>query len=158
MPGRQPAGALQVSGPLQKLPSSQLRGVPGLQAPPWQVSAPLQALPSEQPVPSARGVWLHTPVIVLQLSVVQAFPSLQFASVVHVGSPTAKAPRFVVKPFPRVLFVATTTVSGAVQAAEKNFLMMKLNGCAPASISEFTKLRVASYVPGTKPPPAVSVQ
>jgi len=71
---------LQVSV-VQGLLSLQFRGVPGWHTPAWQVSAPLHWLPSEQLVPFATGVWVH--VLALQASVVQGFPSLQSAAVMH---------------------------------------------------------------------------
>ena len=40
-------------------PSSQTRGVPGRQAPPWQTSEPLHTSPSEQDVPSGRLACEH---------------------------------------------------------------------------------------------------
>src|SRR6266850_2173419 len=106
VPGVQ-APALQISSPLQTSPSeqevpsatgvrkqplgpqesvvqgllsSQLRAVPGVQAPALQISSPLQTLPSEQEVPSGSGL-LKQPVAGSQASVVQALPSLQTSGV-----------------------------------------------------------------------------
>jgi hypothetical protein len=66
--------------------SLQLGGVPAVQVPDWQVSAPLQALPSGHAVPFVTDGFWH-PVAGLQLSVVQAFPSLQVSAV-----PAAQVP------------------------------------------------------------------
>src|SRR5438552_6788972 len=65
---------------VQGLLSSQLSGVPGVQVPILQVSSPLQTLPSEQEAPSGTGVSLH-PEAGSQESVVQALPSLQTSGV-----------------------------------------------------------------------------
>src|SRR6267143_559881 len=65
---------------VQGLLSSQLRAVPGVQAPALQISSPLQTLPSEQEVPSATGL-LKQPVVGSQASVVQALLSLQTSGV-----------------------------------------------------------------------------
>src|SRR6267143_1977222 len=65
---------------VQGLLSSQLRVVPGVQAPALQISSPLQTLPSEQEVPSATGL-LKQPVVGSQASVVQALLSLQTSGV-----------------------------------------------------------------------------
>ncbi len=62
------------------LPSSQTLAVPA-QAPVLQASPVVQALPSSQPVPSLRLVYTHTPLLVLQLSPVQALPSLHTLAV-----------------------------------------------------------------------------
>jgi hypothetical protein len=59
------------------LPSSQLIGGPGLQAPPLHVPSPVQAKPSSQGEVSA-GRCAQAPSA--QLSAVQGFPSPQFFS------------------------------------------------------------------------------
>src|SRR5439155_11450212 len=65
---------------VQGLLSSQLSGVPGVQAPAWQVSEPLQTLPSEQEAPSA-AVTCEQPPVGLQASTVQGLASLQSSGV-----------------------------------------------------------------------------
>src|SRR6266850_2210681 len=71
---------------VQGLLSSQLRVVPGVQAPALQISSPLQTLPSEQEVPSGTGV-VKQPVAGAQASAVQGLLSLQLR-----GVPGAQAP------------------------------------------------------------------
>jgi hypothetical protein len=71
----QPVDGSHVSVVL-KHPSSQLRGVPGAQAPPRQISLPLHTLPSSHEVPSGSVVPTQVPVAQVSL-VVHAFPSLQ---------------------------------------------------------------------------------
>src|SRR5438132_752762 len=61
---------------VQLLPSLQLRAVPGEQTPLWQTSTPLQRFPSLHVVPLGSTLCWQ-PVTGSQLSVVQAFPSLQ---------------------------------------------------------------------------------
>jgi hypothetical protein len=80
-----PVVGLQLSA-VQAFPSTQLRGVPGLQVPAWQVSAPLHALPSEHAWPFATAVFWH-PETALHESVVQGFESLQLSAV-----PAAQTP------------------------------------------------------------------
>src|SRR5437773_1730225 len=62
MPGTQPVAGLQVSVPLQALPSSQTSGVPDTHVPvaESQVSVPLQALPSSQ----TTGACAHSKFVV----------------------------------------------------------------------------------------------
>jgi hypothetical protein len=61
---------------VQGFPSSQVSGVPAVQAPRRQTSFPLQTVLSGQGVPSVTGlVW--QPSTGWQVSLVQAFPSLQ---------------------------------------------------------------------------------
>ena len=76
----QPEIGLHVSV-VQRLLSSQLRGVPGWQEPLWQVSIPLHTVPSAaQVVPFGRAGLVH-PVIALQPSAVQPLLSLQLGGV-----------------------------------------------------------------------------
>ena len=65
---------------VQTFESLQLSAVPAVHTAAWQVSAPLQKLPSAQLVPFARGAFWQ-PDVGLQLSVVQAFESLQLSAV-----------------------------------------------------------------------------
>jgi hypothetical protein len=81
----QPARASQVFV-VQGLPSSQLRGVPGVQTPSWQVSPPLQTLPSVHDEPSAAGVFWQ-PTTGLQVSVVHTVPSSQLSGTPAVHTP-----------------------------------------------------------------------
>jgi len=81
----QPVAGLQPSV-VQTLESSQLGAVPAVQTPAWQVSAPSQALPSLHEVPFNTGVVVQ-PKVVLQLSVVQALPSLHVSGVPLVQVP-----------------------------------------------------------------------
>src|SRR5437867_3253729 len=60
---------------VQGLPSSATGGVPAMQAPePSQASRPLQTFPSEHEIPAGRGVWT-TPRIGSQESAVHGLPS-----------------------------------------------------------------------------------
>jgi hypothetical protein len=73
-----PDDGLQLSGPLQTLPSSvQVTDVPPTQAPPWQESPEVQALPSLHAVPSLGGAEeTQRPVAGLQVSEpLQTLPS-----------------------------------------------------------------------------------
>src|SRR5262245_4779664 len=70
---------------VQALPSSQLRGEPGRQAPvPLQTSPPVQALPSSQAAPAGSGEWVHSPPAP-QTSFEQSLSSSQSPSVTHGG-------------------------------------------------------------------------
>jgi hypothetical protein len=60
--------------------------VPAVQAPLWQVSLPLQTVPSAHAVPFGTAVFWQ-PATALQLSVVQALPSLQLSGVPGVQAP-----------------------------------------------------------------------
>ena len=74
---------------VQGLPSSNVGGVPRTQVPPaLQVSLPLQALPSEQGVPTATGL-CATPVTGSQLSAVQGFWSSIVNGVPGIQDPDA---------------------------------------------------------------------
>jgi hypothetical protein len=76
----QPSAASQASA-VHGLPSPQAGGVPVTQAPAaLQVSAPLQALPSEQEVPAATGAWVQ-PSTASQASAVHGLPSSQEGAV-----------------------------------------------------------------------------
>jgi hypothetical protein len=73
----QPDAELQLSS-VHTFPSSQLAGPPGTQLPPAQVSPIVQASPSVQ---GWELLVLAQPVLGLQVSVVQALPSLQSSAV-----------------------------------------------------------------------------
>jgi hypothetical protein len=81
----QPLVGLQLSA-VHGLPSLQESGVPGVHTVPLQVSAPLQTLPSEQPVPGVTAVWLHAPAV--QASCVHGLVSTQL---VHAPPPLPHA-------------------------------------------------------------------
>jgi hypothetical protein len=80
----QPLAGLQESV-VQLFPSLQTSAVPARQAPALQVSAPLQALPSPQAVPLATAGNVHMPL--LQVFVVQGLPSLHWLAVVQAAQP-----------------------------------------------------------------------
>jgi hypothetical protein len=67
-------------------PSLQTRGAAAVQVPLWQVSAPLQRLVSAHEVPLGTFALAH-PVVLLHVSAVQAFPSLQLSAVPAVQVP-----------------------------------------------------------------------
>src|SRR5512139_2969974 len=82
----QPVAGSQES-PVQATPSSQVGGVPAVQAPaPSQVSAPLQASPSAQAVPTGAGTCPQPPTG-SQESMVQALASEQSRAVPAWHSP-----------------------------------------------------------------------
>jgi uncharacterized membrane protein len=91
------AVVLQLSA-VQSIPSLQLGGVPDWQPVALQVSAPLQKLPSSQAL--FCGVWTQALAVVLQLSAVQATPSSQLGGVpgrqpavaLQVSAPLQKLP------------------------------------------------------------------
>jgi hypothetical protein len=119
----QPRAALQLSK-VHGFASSQLVGVPALQLPAWQISPPLQRLPSGHGVPFGALATVH-PLAGLQLSVVQAFPSLQVIA---------------------VFWQAPAVQVSAVQALESAQLWQ----IAPASPHVFTLVPVAQAPPASQ--------
>ena len=63
---------------MQALPSLQLSGVPGVQAPFWHVSMPSQTLALPLAMPFCTAAWTH-PLLGLHESSVHWLPSLQSA-------------------------------------------------------------------------------
>jgi hypothetical protein len=123
---------------VQGLPSSTVRGVPGWQVPlKLQVSAPLQTLPSEQLVPAATLVWV-TPFTGSQASVVQGLPSSTVRGVpgwqvpleLQVSVPLQTLPSEQLVPV--VTFVCVTPVVGS-QASVVQGLPSSTVGGVPGS-------------------------
>jgi hypothetical protein len=112
--------------------SLQLSGVPAVQVPLWQVSAPLQTLPSVHDVPFVTFVFTQ-PVDVLQVSVVQAFESLQLSGVPlvqvplwQVSAPLQTLPSLHDAPF--ATGVCTQPVLGLHVSMVQTFESLQLSG------------------------------
>ena len=95
---------------------------PGEAQVPWplQTSAPLQALPSPHAVPVATGAFTQVPVATLQLSVVQALPSLQEAG--HIGGKITSGR-------------LSTPASGRVSTATSGRLSTATSGRPPSGVT-----------------------
>ncbi len=112
-------------------------GVPALQTPALQVSAPLQALPSLQDVPLATFVWVTTPAV-LHASAVQGLASSMVAVTEPLQAPLEQVPAVVPMPFAHdavpqatVLFVWVTCPVLALHVSVVHGLLSSIVAAAP---------------------------